>query len=124
MTNDSDSARRTRRAKPPLIWTGVVFAFAANLLLTTVADIVAARLPFGFNSEILATLVAPLLAGILTAVYVKQRGGMHAFLGGMLSVPVLAIFVFTQNWQFAILSGSFCTLGGSLTELALRSRAS
>lgn len=115
--------RQNRPPKSPLRWTGVLFAFAANLLLTTTADILAARLPFGLNTELLATVIAPLLAGFLAARYVKERGGMHAFIGGWIGVPVLALFVFPQNWQFAVFSGAFCTLGGALTEIAMRRRS-
>ena len=114
--------RRPQSVKPPIRWAGVVFAFATNLLFTTGADLLAARLPFGLSSEVLATMIAPLVAGFLTALYTRERGGMHALLGGMLSVPVLALFTFGQNWQFALLSGAFCTLGGALTEIALRRR--
>lgn len=115
--------RPSRPPRPPLKWTGVLFAFAANLLLTTGADAVAARLSFGLNAEILATMIAPLVAGLLTANYVKERGGMHAFIGGMLSIPILALFVFPQNWQFAVFSGAFCTIGGALSEIMMRRRA-
>lgn len=113
----------SRPPKPPLKWMGIVFAFATNLLLTTAAELLVSGPSFGFDAEILATAIAPVIAGILTALYVKQRGGMHAFLGGMLSVPVLALFTFGQNWQFALLSGAFCALGGALTELTLRWRS-
>ncbi len=107
-------------SKLPLRWTGVVFAFAANLLLTTGADMLAEYLPFGPYAELLATIAGPLLAGVLTALYVRERGGMHAFIGGMLSVVVLGLFIFRLNWQYALLSGAFCTLGGALTELTMR----
>jgi hypothetical protein len=92
------------------------------MLLTTAGDMLATRLPFGINSELLATIVGPILAGIVTSLYVKQRGGMHALLGGALSIPLLALPVFAGNWQLAILSGLFCTLGGALSEIALRGR--
>ena len=114
---------QSRREKPPLKWTGVLFAFAANLLLTTLADMVAPTLPFGPSSELLATVAAPLLAGAITAYYGKSRGAMHAFIGGMASVPVLALFIFAQNWQLALLAGGFCTIGGALTEIAMRKRS-
>ena len=108
--------------KQPLRWTGVLFAFAVNLLLVTVTRglVQVVEMPFEFN--VLDTMVAPLVAGLLTAFYVGQRGAMHAFLGGMASVPVLAFFIFDGAWQFAIFAGAFCTLGGAITELALRRR--
>lgn len=123
MTPQPRQPTNKRPAKPPLRWTGVLFAFAANLLLTTTADMLAQRLPFGFDSELLATIAAPLLAGVLTALYVRQRGGMHAFLGALISLPVLALWIFGGNWQLAILTFSFCTLGGALSEIVLRGRS-
>lgn len=121
--NSSSESIEARSAKPPLKWTGVLFAFAANMLLTTAADLLVGRIASSSDAEILATMVAPIVAGLLTALYTRQRGGMHALLGGMLSVPALALFVYGNNWQFALLSGLFCTLGGSLTEILLRKRA-
>lgn len=116
------NTRSTREPKPPLSRTGIVFAFALNLLLTTGADMLVSGLSLGLTAEVFATMVAPIVAGVVTALYVRERGGMHAFLGGVLSIPVLALFIFGQNWQFAILSGLFCTLGGALTEIAMRLR--
>jgi hypothetical protein len=109
--------------KPPLRWTGVLFAFAANLLLVTLADMWVNGLGRSPNLELLAAVVAPLLAGLLTALYTKVRGAVHAFLGGLLSLPILALFVFPNAWTPAILAAAFCTLGGAFTELATRRRA-
>jgi hypothetical protein len=106
--------------KPPLKWNAILFAFAANILLVTVTNGLVQTLHWPPEMEVLATLVAPLLVGILTALYAQQRGGMHAFLGGMLSIPPLVIFIFNGVWQFAVFAGCFCTLGGALTELMLR----
>lgn len=110
---------RTRQ-KPPLKWAGVLFAFAVNLLFVTVTNGLVQTQQWPVELEILATLVAPFVAGVLTALYVRQRGAMHAFLGGMLSVPALAVFIFNGVWQFAIYGGAFCTLGGALTEVVQR----
>ena len=104
----------------PLQWTGVLFAFAANMLLVTVSNGLVQALQLPPEFEVLATLVAPLLAGLLTALYVPYRGGMHAFLGGMASILALAVFIFGGQWQPAVLAGAFCTLGGALSEVALR----
>ena len=123
MSGSKNTSKSDRAAKPSLKWTGVLFAFAVNLFLTSAADAFVARLPFGFDTEILATMVAPLVAGLTTALYTRSRGGMHALIGGMLSVPVLALYIFPGNWQFALLSGLFCTLGGALTEIFLRGRS-
>lgn len=106
--------------KPPLKWTAVLFAFAANLLLVTVANNLVQALQWPPELEVLATLVAPFAAGVLTAFYARVRGGMHAFLGGLLSVLPLLLFTFGGVWQLAVFAGCFCTLGGALTEIFLR----
>ena len=107
-------------SKPALKWTAILFAFAANILLVTVTNGLVQALRWPPEFEVLATLVAPVVAGILTALYVPYRGGMHAFLGGMLSIFPLAIFIFGGVWQLAVFAGCFCTLGGALTEIVLR----
>lgn len=117
------SKERSRPPKPPLLWSGVLFAFAANLLFVNLAQRLVAALQWGLTWEALATLAAPLLVGVATAFYTRQRGGMHAFIGGMLSIPLLALATFGGAWQFAILAGAFCTLGGALTEIVLRRRS-
>lgn len=116
-------SKRSTSAKPPLRWTGVLFALAANVLLVTLADVLVARLGGGLNWEALATVGAPLLAGILAALYAGTRGAMHAFLGGALSAPILTVWVFAGAWQLAVFAMAFCTLGGAFTELAARRRA-
>jgi hypothetical protein len=107
--------------KPPLLWTGVLFALAANLLLVTLADLLHRGLPGGLPAPtILIVVIAPLLAGILTERYTRHRGAMHAFVGGMASIPLLALYVLPGGWSLAILAGAFCTLGGALMELRSR----
>jgi sugar phosphate permease len=108
--------------KPPLKWTAILFAFAANVLLVTVTNGLVQTLQWPPEFEVLATLVAPLLAGTLTALYVPHRGGMHAFWGGMLSILPLAIFIFNGVWQLALFAGCFCTMGGAITEILTRKR--
>jgi hypothetical protein len=103
--------------KPPLRWTGVLFALAANWFLVTASDRALSQI-----SAILPVILAPLVAGGLTAFYTRQRGGIHAFLGGMLSVPLLGLLVYPGSWQLALLAGAFCTLGGAVLELVLRRR--
>ena len=112
----------TPTKKSPLRWAGVLFALVVNMLLVTLADMIVARLAPASSMMILATAVAPLVAGILAALYVKQRGGAHAFLGGMLSAPLLTFLVFSGVWQFGLLAGAFCALGGAITEVLLRDR--
>jgi hypothetical protein len=107
-------------SKPPLKWNAILFAFAANVLLVTVTNGLVQTLQWPSEYEVLATLVAPLIAGSLSALYVPYRGGMHAFWGGMLSILPLAIFIFNGVWQLAVFSGCFCTLGGALTEVLMR----
>ncbi len=107
-------------SKPPLLATGIIFALAANLLLPTALEALVGLWDVGPFLWWLTVVVAPLLAGALAALYTRQRGAMHALLGGMLSIPILALFVFPGNWQLAILAGAFCTLGGAITELILR----
>lgn len=118
------SGARTKQelsaARPPLRLTAVLFALAVNMLLVTVTNSLVQTLGWPPEFEVLATLVAPLVAGVLTALYARARGGMHAFLGGLLSVPLLMIFVFGGVWQLAVYAGCFCTLGGALAEIAMR----
>ena len=109
--------------KPPLKWTAVLFALAANMLLVTVTNSLVQALRRPPELEVLATLVAPFVAGVLTAFYARQRGAMHAFLGGLLSVLPLMLFVFGGVWQLAVFAGCFCTLGGALTEIFTRPRS-
>lgn len=118
--------RRSRRsaapdaAKAPLSWQGALFAFATNMLLVTVLSGLVQTLTLSIEYEIIATLLGPLLAGVLTALYVQRRGGMHAFLGGMVSVLPLTFFIFQGSWQPALYAGAFCTIGGALTEVVQR----
>lgn len=116
-------SQRTRPPRAPLKWSGILFAFAANVLLVNLAQILVTAMGWGPTWEALATLAAPLLVGVGTAFYVRERGGMHAFLGGLASIPVLGWGAFGGNWQFAILAGAFCALGGIAGELYLRSRS-
>lgn len=110
----------SRPEKPPIQILGVVFALAANMLLVTAAHILVISTALPPEAEVLATFVGPILAGIATAFYVPQRGGIHAFLGGMISVPLLAYIVFSGFWQPALFAGAFCGLAGSVSELLLR----
>jgi hypothetical protein len=103
-------------AKEPLRWTGIVFAFAANLLLVTVADALAGAT----GSTTLATVFAPLIAGAATALYTGQRGALHALIGAAIALPVLVFVIFPTSWPLAIFATLFCVLGAALTELGLR----
>lgn len=113
-------SRRTQTKKPALRWTGILFAFAATLLLVTLGDALARVLSFGINAELLATVLAPLLAGIATAYYAGSRGGMHALVGAALAFPILALVIFRGVWPLAIFAASFCIMGAAGTELLMR----
>jgi len=117
MKNMERRQRRPAEPKAQLRWEGAIFAFASNMMLVTALTglVQSQRLPIEY--EVLATLFGPLLAGVLTALYVRQRGGMHAFLGGLLSLLPLTFFIFQGSWQPALYAGSFCTIGGALAEL-------
>ena len=116
--------RRTQlpTKKPPLLWTGILFALAANLLLVTVVNMLVEQWQPQPALAMLITLLAALVAGGFTALYVRQRGGMHAFIGGFASTPILALFILPGLWQTAILCGAFCAVGGVLTEIVTRRR--
>jgi len=107
---------KSTTSKEPIRWTGVLFAFAANLLLVTITDYFVG--PNGSNA--LPVVIAPLIAGGATAIYVGMRGGLHALIGAVVAMPVLAIVVFPTAWPLAIFATLFCILGAVLTELALR----
>jgi len=92
------------------------------VLLVTVSSSAVASLQTDARMGLFAVVGAALVAGVLTALYVRQRGGMHALIGGMSSVPLLALFILPGNWQLALFAGAFCTLGGTLTEIVLRRR--
>lgn len=107
--------------RPPLRPAGIIFAFALNLLLVTLALLVGSILPA--ENRLLAglPLAGSILAGLATAFYVGKRGAIHALLGGLVSVPVLALFVLPgNNWNYAILAAAFCAMGGILGEFRQR----
>lgn len=116
------SAAPSRPPRQPLRWQGVVFAFAANLLLVTGGDALARQLQIGINAELLATIVGPLIAGAATALYIRNRGGMHALLGALISLPIIAFVIFPTAWPLAVFAAAFCTMGGAITEILLRRR--
>jgi hypothetical protein len=95
---------------------GVAFALTANLLTATMASMAAYSLQLSGLTEVIVSLAGPVLAGVSTALYTGSRGGMHSFIGGMLSIPILAYVVFANDWRLAILAGSVCALAGALTE--------
>lgn len=108
--------------RKPILWTGVLFAIAGNLLLVTVVDFAIRNRAIDPGLALALRLLAPMAAGLLTALYVRQRGGIHAFIGGMISIPLFALLIFVGNWPFAILAGALCALAGAMSEVMLRRR--
>lgn len=108
--------------RPPLRWAGVLFAVVVNILLVTLADLAIAQFDLSDNVglSVVLRLLGPLFAGILTALYVGPRGGIHALLGGMISVPLLATFVLFNAWRVSLLAGIVCAFGGAVTEVLRR----
>ncbi|MBX3010149.1 MAG: hypothetical protein KF832_01535 [Caldilineaceae bacterium] len=117
------SADRSPTQPPsPIQWVGVLFAIASNLLLVTVVDLSLAGRVLPLWVALLFRFLAPIIAGVVTTLYVGQRGGMHAFIGGMITIPLLALLVFGGNWLSALLAGALCALAGAVCELVLRQR--
>ncbi len=116
----TDSNSGTAGGKAPLQWTGVLFAFAATTMLVSVTDRIVRTLALGVEWETLATLVAPAIAGVATAYYVTARGAIHALLGALISVPVLALFIFGGAWQPAIFAGCFSIIAAAISEILRR----
>ena len=114
--------RRNRPPKPPIRWTGILFAAAMNVMLVTLAQFLINWLGLSLNFELLATLFAPVAAGALTHYYLRERAGIHAFIGGLISIPILTFLAFSGVWQFGVLAGAFCGLSGALAEIITRPR--
>ena len=110
------------KQRPPIHWGGVLFSLALNLILSTLADFMINQLALMVGPSVTIRLLAPLLAGILTALYVGERGGIHALLGGLLSVPLLATVILPGAWRVSLLVGVVCALGGALTEFVRQRR--
>jgi len=114
--------RASNQEAKPILWTGVLFAIASTLLLVTVVDLLLRERSLDPGLTLALRLLAPALAGLLTALYVRQRGSIHAFIGGMITIPLLALLIFFGNWPYAILAGALCALAGALGEVMLRRR--
>lgn len=120
MPDRTTPPRHSQNQRQPLRPSGVLFAFALNLLLVTLALFVGS----GSGSQNLLAglpLVGSVAAGLGTAFYTGSRAAIHAALGGLLSVPVLTLFVLPgNNWSFAVLAAAFCTVGGIVGEARQR----
>ncbi len=114
------SRQNDATAKSPLRWNGIVFATALSLLLVTLADVAITQSGLGTNGSVILRLLAPLVAGGLTTLYVGSRGGMHALVGGLISVPIVALLILPGAWAVALLTGVLCALGGAVTEVVRR----
>lgn len=111
-----------KEERAPIRLTGVIFAVAANLLLVTIADMIVAQLDVTTGFSAILRLITPFLAGLLTALYIGERGGIHAAIGGLITIPLLALFVLSGAWQVSLLAGALCALGGSVMEVLQRRR--
>ncbi|MCB0186265.1 MAG: hypothetical protein KDE31_18475 [Caldilineaceae bacterium] len=112
------------RPRPPLHWMGILFAVALNLMLVTLADWTIRQFGLAVIPSVVLRLAVPFVAGVLTALYVGVRGGVHAFVGGLISAPLIALLILPGAWQVSYLAGAFCTLGGAVAEIARRPRQS
>ena len=108
--------------KAAIQWTGILFAVAVTLLLVTVVDLVITNQGLAVTMAVVLRLLGPIVAGVLTAFYVRQRGGIHAFIGALITLPLMALFVFHGNWQSAVLAAALCALAGAVSEVVLRNR--
>lgn len=107
---------RTVNQRPPIRWMAILFAAALNMILVTIADYAIQQWALATMLSALIRIVAPLLAGVLTALYTGERGGIHAFAGGLLSVPLLAVLILPGAWRVSLLMGILCGFGGAFTE--------
>lgn len=112
-----------RPPKAALRITGIGFAFALNLFLVSVTSLLGANGGVAVDLLTALILMMAVIAGLITTWYVGARSGIHAFIGGLLSVPFLGVFVLVDNWQLALLAGSFCALGGIAGEFLHRRRS-
>lgn len=108
--------------RQPLQWTGVLFAIACNLLFVTLVDLAIGDRTLDPRLVLVLRLLAPMVAGLLTAFYVRRRGGIHALIGGMITIPLFVFLIFIGNWPFALLVGALCAFGGAVGEGIVRQR--
>lgn len=77
---------------------------------------IAERLTLTGLSAWLLPLFAAFAAGVLTTLYVRGRGAMHAFLGSIIAMPIATTFIFQGIWQFGIYFLAASTIGAALLE--------
>ena len=114
--------RHKEASKAAIQWMGILFAVAVTLLLVTVVDLVITNQGLAVTMAVVLRLLGPIGAGVLTTLYVRQRGGIHAFIGALITLPLMALFVFHGNWQSAVLAAALCALAGAVSEFVLRNR--
>ncbi|MEZ4622799.1 MAG: hypothetical protein R2867_45885 [Caldilineaceae bacterium] len=114
--------RKIVRERARLNWVGVLFGVALNLLLVTLADYLVLQLAPTTGLSVTVRLVAPLLAGLLTALYGEERYArlfgwpdQHSAVGALCSK--------LGAWQLSLLAGVLCALAGAVTEVARRGGA-
>ncbi len=115
----------SEQPRRPLRVDGILFAWAANVLLVTAGFFLGSMLGESLVLLNVTVLGGAFLAGLLTGLWVRSRAAIHAFLGGLLSAPILALWILPNtNWRYGILSGAVCAVGGILMEMRERSARS
>jgi hypothetical protein len=109
----------TRRQRPPLRWAGILFAFAATLLLVTLAGVLVERSAVTGAAAWPLPIGAAAFAGLLTTLYVRSRSAMHALLGSVIAMPIATAFTFQGIWQLGVYMVAAATIGAGLLEILL-----
>lgn len=112
MSKNHEERRTIGNLFSDLKFGGIAYPFLINIALVTIASLAAERFR-GINPFLLIA-IAGTLTGILTVMYVRERGGTYAFIGGMLSVPFTSWLAFNWTWVPALYGGIFCALAGLL----------
>ena len=114
-------SREGRGKKPPLRIGGILFALLMNLIFVTLAGLIDSTLRSGIGQvsvtrSPMLVIAGATIAGVLTTMYIGRRGGTHAFIGGILSIPILLYVSLNGQLQLALYAAGFCALGGLLME--------
>lgn len=116
MQNNREQNQTNGNTKPPIRILAVIFAALLNLILVSLVFLASSTWLWSRGTTLLIVAAMGVLAGVLTAFYVGRRSGIHAFLGGMLSIPLIGWLSSSGDWQMAIYAGASCALGGLLLE--------
>ena len=119
--NRRNSSKQIARKKPPLQVGGIVFGLLINVIFVTLAGLIDSSVRAGIGqisitSSPLPVIIGAVIAGSLTSMYVGRRGGTHAFIGGMLSIPILLYVSLNGRLPLALYAAAFCALGGLVME--------